>query len=229
MPIISRRDALEKGLSKYKTGIPCVNGHVCERYVSTYACVECTKQFNSSPKKKEQNKLWKLKNKDYVKQYNKNWSINNQDKIKSFTSKSNEYINEYSRNKYATDLDFKTKEIARKMLQRILKSVDCDKTTETSMLLGYTGRELKESIESKFLSGMSWDNYGEWHIDHICPITRHIQNGVRDPSTINALDNLIPMWGTHNLGKSNRTLGEFLEHRPDLRHLYGQFLKRREI
>lgn len=26
---------------------------------------------------------------------------------------------------------------------------------------------LKEYIANKFTEGMSWDNYGEWHLDHI--------------------------------------------------------------
>lgn len=32
--------------------------------------------------------------------------------------------------------------------------------------------EFKNHIENLFLEGMSWDNHGEWHIDHIIPVSR---------------------------------------------------------
>jgi hypothetical protein len=38
-------------------------------------------------------------------------------------------------------------------------------------LLGYDRRTLRKHIESLFHSGMSWNNYGVWHIDHIIPIS----------------------------------------------------------
>ena len=37
-------------------------------------------------------------------------------------------------------------------------------------LLGWTTAELKAHLEKRFEPWMSWDNYGEWHIDHIIPI-----------------------------------------------------------
>ena len=41
---------------------------------------------------------------------------------------------------------------------------------------------------------MSWDNYGEWHIDHIVPV-REFTNDV-PASIVCALDNLQPLWKT---------------------------------
>lgn len=41
MQILSRTDAYALGLKKFYTGLPCVHGHVAERYVSTKGCVEC--------------------------------------------------------------------------------------------------------------------------------------------------------------------------------------------
>lgn len=41
---------------------------------------------------------------------------------------------------------------------------------------------------------MSWDNYGEWHIDHIKPVISFDKN-----TTVNivcALSNLQPLWAT---------------------------------
>ena len=31
--------------------------------------------------------------------------------------------------------------------------------------------EVAEHIESQFTEGMTWENYGEWHVDHRLPIT----------------------------------------------------------
>ena len=59
---------------------------------------------------------------------------------------------------------------------------------------------------------------------HICPVIRYIRDGVENPSIINALDNLIPMWAEHNIEKNERTLEEYLDDRKDLVELYGRFL-----
>ena len=39
--LISRSEALKQGLTYYLTGKPCLNGHVCRRFVSSYTCEEC--------------------------------------------------------------------------------------------------------------------------------------------------------------------------------------------
>jgi hypothetical protein len=41
MRIISRKEARALGLTHYFTGKRCKRGHVAERYVCDYACVEC--------------------------------------------------------------------------------------------------------------------------------------------------------------------------------------------
>jgi superfamily II DNA or RNA helicase len=39
--VISRAEAMARGLNRYFTGKPCVNGHVAERPVGTAGCLEC--------------------------------------------------------------------------------------------------------------------------------------------------------------------------------------------
>jgi molybdenum cofactor biosynthesis enzyme MoaA len=39
--IISRQEAKAKGLVRYSTGKPCLNGHLSERLVSKATCMEC--------------------------------------------------------------------------------------------------------------------------------------------------------------------------------------------
>jgi hypothetical protein len=41
---------------------------------------------------------------------------------------------------------------------------------------------------------MSWENYGEWHIDHIIPVSKFSKN--KEASVVSALSNLKPMWAT---------------------------------
>jgi hypothetical protein len=70
--------------------------------------------------------------------------------------------------------------------------------------LGYTRDELYSHLEAKFKDGMSFDNYGDWHIDHIVPLSAH---NYETPDDIDfkrawALENLQPLWKGENLKKS---------------------------
>src|SRR5690554_4653718 len=41
MDIISKKEAKERGLKRYFTGVPCNRGHISERRVSNGICVKC--------------------------------------------------------------------------------------------------------------------------------------------------------------------------------------------
>lgn len=71
------------------------------------------------------------------------------------------------------------------------------------MLVGYTVFELKEHLEKLFKPGMSWDNYGLWHIDHIIPITKFNITSIYcdDFKKCWSLNNLQPLWAKENLSK----------------------------
>jgi hypothetical protein len=49
---------------------------------------------------------------------------------------------------------------------------------------------------------MSWENWDEWHIDHIIPISKFEKE--TDPKIVNSLSNLQPLWASDNIRKSNR-------------------------
>lgn len=82
----------------------------------------------------------------------------------------------------------------RSLLHTYLRRINKKKTKSTLETLGYSRNELKEHLEKLFTEGMSWDNYGEWHIDHIKPISSFDKN--TDPKIVNSLDNLQPLWKT---------------------------------
>lgn len=62
-------------------------------------------------------------------------------------------------------------------------------------------KEIIKRIESMFSNGMSWDNRGSWHIDHIKPVKAFIDEGITDPYIVNHPSNLQPLWAADNLKK----------------------------
>lgn len=165
----------------------------------------------------ERVKYYQQDNKERIKEYKKQYRINNKEHLKEYNSK-----------RYATDENFKISEACRRMLKRTLKATSTTKDSKTYEILGYSNEELKGAVESKFLNGMSWENYGDWHIDHVYPVSRYISEGITDPAIINSLDNLIPMWAEHNLEKKAQTLEEYLDSNPELYDTYGHFLDEEE-
>jgi len=73
------------------------------------------------------------------------------------------------------------------------------------LLVGYTLDELMAHLESQFKPGMSWDNFGEWHIDHIRPVSDFDFTTTDDPEfkACWSLWNLQPLWGKDNLIKGS--------------------------
>ncbi|ELI5726094.1 hypothetical protein RRK80_004705 [Salmonella enterica] len=69
--------------------------------------------------------------------------------------------------------------------------------------LGYTAADLKSHLEMMFDDGMTWDNYGQWEIDHILSISSLLDMGETDAKIINALMNLQPLW-SHDNRKKNK-------------------------
>jgi hypothetical protein len=135
--------------------------------------------FNKEEKKKY-DKEYRLKNKVKIAEQQKKYREKNKDKIK--TSK-NEYC---IKNKHVI--------IWRRVLNNSLRDLGKRKKGKTIDLLGYSAIQLKEHLESLFTDGMTWDNYGEWHVDHIKQIISFDKN--THTSIVNALSNLRPMWAT---------------------------------
>ena len=75
-------------------------------------------------------------------------------------------------------------------------------------LVKYSLKELMDHLESQFKQGMSWDNYGEWHIDHKIPISSFHFNSPKEKDFLEcwSLKNLQPLWKQENLSKGNKLI-----------------------
>jgi len=93
MMIISRLDAKKQGLIRYFTGKPCVKGHVSERRVSNWMCVDCGLEhdknfYASKPDKKIATAIkWNQENKDKHQEHRKKWKKLNVDLVNINTAK----------------------------------------------------------------------------------------------------------------------------------------------
>jgi len=73
-------------------------------------------------------------------------------------------------------------------------------------LVGYKLSDLKSHLEKLFKPGMSWENWGEWHIDHKRPISSFNISSSEDEDFKEcwSLNNLQPLWKHENLTKSSK-------------------------
>jgi 5-methylcytosine-specific restriction endonuclease McrA len=91
--------------------------------------------------------------------------------------------------------------------RRMRKSLNGIKESKSwENLVNYKLEDLKNHLEKHFKSGMSWENYGEWHIDHIIPISNFIIDSVESEEFKKcwSLNNLQPLWADENIKKSNK-------------------------
>lgn len=78
-------------------------------------------------------------------------------------------------------------------------------------LVGYTLKDLIKHLEKRFKIGMSWENYGKWHIDHIIPQAAFHYTSPDDVDFKRcwALKNLQPLWHWENESKGGKILKPF--------------------
>ncbi len=112
--------------------------------------------------------------------------------------------NEYKKERIAKNPQLKVRNSISVSIRGKLKG---NKTNFTFPSLGYTIADLINHLESLFLEGMSWENYGtRWHIDHKTPDSWFTYTSMECEGFKKswALSNLQPLWKEENLSKSNR-------------------------
>lgn len=116
----------------------------------------------------------------------------------------NENMRNWYREKRRTDPMYRLRSSVSAYLWWCLSTNKAGRKTED--LLGYTIASLRLHLERQFLPGMSWDNYGDWHIDHILPVSSFSFTAPEDPDfrACWAITNLRPLWATDNLVKNNK-------------------------
>ena len=77
------------------------------------------------------------------------------------------------------------------------------KSKSTLELLGCTIKEARVYIENQFSDRMSWENAGDWHIDHRRPCASFDLTLESEQKKCFHYTNLQPLWGYENLSKGS--------------------------
>ena len=116
------------------------------------------------------------------------------------------YMAEYQRKRKAKDPNFKLQINLRKRLYMALKNNS--KKGSAVKDLGCTIPELKQYLESKFQPGMTWENYGKWHIDHIKPLSSFDLSNREELIQATHYTNLQLLWARDNCIKSDKLINK---------------------
>ena len=175
-------------------------------------CKECrkleTKKYYEihGDKIRTQNTKYRIENPDKVKEVKQRIYERDKERIlqvnKLYRENNRDKINEYSRNRKKNDPIFKLKHLMNSRLRVFLKSKNLHKHNKTFEIVGCTPEFLKEHLESKFIDGMSWENQGDWHIDHIIPLSSAINED--EIIKLCHYTNLQPLWALDNMKKGSK-------------------------
>lgn len=91
MEIVTRKEAMERGLKKYFTGKLCKNGHVAERNMAG-GCLACGREaskarYSESPKIRERKAAWARENREKIREINAKRYRENPEKQREATLK----------------------------------------------------------------------------------------------------------------------------------------------
>lgn len=165
-------------------------------------------KLNNLEKVRENYREYGRKNKIKRKEYNIDYYKLNSDvilkKVKEYLSKKENKTRRANNKKerWKTDENLRISSNCRGRIYKALKGQKKSKSTEK--LVGCLFSELKVYLELKFLEGMNWNNYGEWHIDHILPCASFDLSKKEEQEKCFHYTNLQPLWGSDNIRKRDK-------------------------
>lgn len=169
------------------------------------------------------------KNRDKKSKYNKEYYLRNRDEIKNKQKhrhlKSIENKREYNRNYHRKNREaliemarirnktrrsydplFRLTNNLRRRTRLAIRGRGYRKNTKTFSIIGCSKPHLVNHIENQFADGMGWDNYGDWHVDHIVPLS----SAETEDELIGLCHytNLQPLWASDNMSKGAKLYEE---------------------
>ena len=153
-------------------------------------------------------KEWYKKNKKEHCLYQKSYRENNKEKIRQwkktwYDKTGKEYARNYIRERNKQDCNFRLKNRLRTRIWDALSGRI--KKFSTKALLDVPNLEfLWQHLEKQFQPGMTRENYGLWHVDHIIPCASFDLTDPREQVKCFNYSNLQPLWASDNISKGSK-------------------------
>jgi hypothetical protein len=155
-------------------------------------------------KKYRENEDFRLKSSEKRKEWYQNNIEEEREKRKKYYHENKEKErnknDEWRKKKLKSDGFFRMKRRLRERIRDYMKGKHIGKKTKDIVGLEY--EEFKTYISDKFTEGMNWENYGEWHLDHIKPLCE--AKNEEEVLKLNYYTNLQPLWAEDNLKKNRK-------------------------
>lgn len=227
--IISRAEAKAKGLKSYFTDKPCLRGHIDLRSVTGCECYEC---------RRIRNREWHQENPDLATERRERFVENNPGYFQDYSKRKPEvrraakrrWRKKHPQKHVAENALYQRRHPEKVRAQRkkrrrespavairlnmasrlamAIRNALGQKSASTMKLVGCEIDQLMAHLESKFQSGMNWDNYGlghdRWHCDHIRPCSAYDLKNPAQQRACFHFSNLQPLWQPDNLRKGAR-------------------------
>ena len=150
------------------------------------------------------------KNKEKEKFKSREYRKNNLEKVLETERKSRnkhkekrlKYSIEYTRNKRKNDKLFYLRHVISNAIYESFRKSCSKKSSKTTDILGCSIEFFLEYIKSQFQKGMTMDNHGKWHLDHIIPVST--AKNEKELIMLNHYTNFQPLWKNENRSKSGK-------------------------
>lgn len=189
LQLLSKQEAINLGLNRYFTGFPCSRGHIADKYVKNGGCTVCLRlQIKRRTSRGGSQYEKQIARKNRLRKPGGSQRENHVRRLRANTKR--------RRTKGGPDY---LSQSLRARLRLALRSNA--KAGSAVRDLGCTIFEFRSYIETKFQSGMTWDNRGEWHLDHIKPLASFDLSN-RDQFLMAChFSNYQPLWAADNVAK----------------------------
>ena len=183
----------------YKTGKTEVEVNILEK-----KCIKCnisksSNEFKTNARSKDKlmiicNDCWPEKQytKEQLRACSKRWFDTHPEYRKEKWRRQGKKINRRVRNSI------------NRRIRTALNKFNLNKSNFSVKYLGCSVEYLKIWLEYQFQDEMNWENFGDWHIDHIKPCSSYDLSKEEEQYICFNWTNLQPLWAIDNIMKSNK-------------------------
>ena len=158
------------------------------------------REWSNKPENRLKQKKYREENKEKLNEY-----FEKRRRSKEYKEKFNIYYKEWINKRLKTDPHFKIKQQMSHRIYLALKSQRTKKSNTTSKLIGCSISKLWKHLEERFEPGMTRENHGTWHVDHIIPCASFDLTDPEQQKICFHYTNLQPMWALDNIKKGKKT------------------------